>query len=152
MMLFVVLAVLLPWSVWRQMHPHEISRRALTKLPVIFGAIGLIGLGRGDIPSSGAAAAALCGDLALSVGFGVARGRLMPIWRDGGRWLAQGNRFTLTLWAALIAVRFAVGAVSSVTGWFPQTTTGEVFLVLAISFAVQNLVIARRVARAAVPA
>ena len=153
MTLFVVLALLLPWSVWRQMHAHEITRRGLTKLPVIFAAIGLFGLQRGDIPSSAAAAAAMSVSLALSVGLGVVRGALIPIWRDArGRCLSRGNRLTIALWVALVGGKFALGTVSSVTGWFPQTSAGEVFLFLGISFAAQNLVIARRVTRLGVRA
>ena len=39
-----------------------------------------------------------------------------------------------------------MGTIASVTGWFPATGTGEVFLFLflGISFAVQNVVVARR--------
>jgi hypothetical protein len=91
MTLFVVLALLLPWSVWRQRHAHEIS-----KLPVIFAATGLSGLQRGDIPSSAAAAVAMSVSLALSVGLGVVRGAVGPIWRDArGSWLSHGDRLTI---------------------------------------------------------
>ena len=151
--LFVVLAFLLPWSLWRQMHVHEVTRRGLTRLPVIFAAIGLFGLQRSDIPSTTAAAVAMAVSLALSIGLGVARGAVIPVWRDErGRWLSQGNRLTSALWVVLIGAKFALGAVASVTGWFPQTSAGEVFLFLAVSFAVQNRMVARRVARAGVPA
>jgi hypothetical protein len=145
MLLFIVLAVLLPWSLWRQMHAHEVTRRGLTKLPVIFAAVGLLGLQRSDIPTTGAAMAAAAFSLALSVGLGAARGALIPVWRDPrGRSLSQGNRLTIALWIVLIAAKFALGGLASVTGWYPQTSAGEVFLFLAISFAAQNLVLARR--------
>jgi len=112
---------------------------------VIFAAIGGFGLQHNDIPASTAAWAAAAFSLALSVGLGVARGALIPVWRDEcGAWLSQGNRLTIALWVVLIAAKFVIGAVSSVTGWFPQTGAGEVFLFLGISFAAQNLVIARR--------
>jgi hypothetical protein len=145
MTLFLILAVLLPWSVWRQMHAHQITSRGLTKLPVIFAAIGLLSLRHGDIPSTAAAAAAAAVSLAWSLGLGVARGALIPVWADDhGRWFSQGNRLTITLWIVLIAGKFALGTVASVTGWFPQTSAGEVFLMLGISFAAQNYVVMRR--------
>ena len=57
MTLFIVLAVLLPWSLWRQMHAHAVTREGLIKLPLIFAAIGAFSLTRQDVPSDAAAAA-----------------------------------------------------------------------------------------------
>jgi hypothetical protein len=39
MILFLVLAVLLPWSISRQMHVHTISRRSFIKLPAMVGMV-----------------------------------------------------------------------------------------------------------------
>jgi hypothetical protein len=61
MSLFLVLALLLPWSLWRWI--------------------------------------------------GVARGVLIPVWRDArGRWLSQGNRLTIAPWIAARADRVLVSA------------------------------------------
>jgi hypothetical protein len=144
MLLFVVLAILLPWSIYRQMNEHQVTREGLIKIPLIFLAIGLLFGGIGHLTGP-AAIAALLGSIAVSVLFGVARGAVMPVWRDGeDRWMTRGNRLTLTLWVALIAFKFAVGAVASITGWFPVETATEVFLVLGVSFTVQNMIVARR--------
>jgi hypothetical protein len=145
MTLFLVLAVLLPWSLWRQMHEHQITREGLIKLPLIFAGIGLLGLGTQDIPTDAAAAAYVTFSLALSVSLGVWRGAVIAVWRNAaGDWMSKGNRLTISLWIALIAAKFAMGTVASITGWLPATGTGEVFLFLGVSFAVQNLVVARR--------
>jgi hypothetical protein len=143
--LFLVLAVLLPWSLWRQMHAHQITREGLIKLPLIFAAVGVLGLGTQDIPTDAAAAVYMAVSLALSVSLGIWRGAVIPVWRNAaGDWMSQGNRLTITLWILLIAAKFAMGTVASITGWFPATGTGEIFLFLGISFAAQNVIVARR--------
>ena len=145
MTLLLVLLVLLPWSIWRQMHAHEITGSGLVKLPVIFAAIGVFGFGTGTIPTDGAAIAYILGCLALSVVFGIWRGARIDVWRDdAGRWISQGNRITLALWAALIGIKVGLGTIASVTGLFPAEHAGDVFVFLAFSFVAQNLVVAQR--------
>ena len=36
-----ILLVLLPWSIYRQMHAHEVTTKSLIRLPLIFAAVGL---------------------------------------------------------------------------------------------------------------
>ena len=145
MTLMLVLLVLLPWSIWRQMHEHEVTRQGLLKLPLIFAAVGVLGFGTGAIPTDAAAIAYLAFSLALSIGFGVWRGVEIPIWRNAdGNLVSKGNRTTITLWGVLIGSKFVLGAIASITGWFPAEHAGEVFLFLALSFVAQNLVVARR--------
>jgi hypothetical protein len=145
MTLFLVLLVLLPWSIWRQMHAHEITGSGLVKLPLIFAAIGVLGFGTKDIPLDGAAAGYLAFSAALSVFFGVWRGAQISIWRDeAGRLMSQGTRTTIALWCALLGTKFALGTVASITDWFPAEQAGEIFLFLALSFVAQNIVVAQR--------
>jgi hypothetical protein len=145
MILFLVLAILLPWSLYRQMHDHPISREGLIKLPIIFAAVGALSLTTQDVPTDAAAVAYVAFSLALSVALGVWRGAVIPTWRNAaGEWMSKGNRLTITLWIVLIGAKVAMGTVASITGWFPASTTGEVFLSLGLSFAAQNLVVARR--------
>jgi hypothetical protein len=144
MTLLLVLLVLLPWSIWRQMHAHEITGAGLVKLPIIFAAIGVLGFGTDAIPTDAAALAYVAFCLVLAVGFGLWRGARTDVWQDAGRWMSQGNRTTLTLWGALIGFKVALGTVASITGWFPAEHAGDVFLFLAISFVAQNIVVAQR--------
>ncbi len=144
MTLLLVLLILLPWSIWRQMHAHEITGSGLVKLPVIFAAIGLLGFGTGTIPTDTTAVAYIACCLVLSVGFGVWRGARIDVWRDAGRWMSQGNRTTIALWAALIGLKVGLGTVASITGWFPAENAGDVFVFLALSFVAQNVVVAQR--------
>jgi hypothetical protein len=145
MTLIIVLAILLPWSLYRQMHVHSITRDSLIKLPLIFGAVGVIALIGTHIDTSHAAIAALAISVIASIVLGAWRGAQMPIWRDqDGSWLIQGNRLTMTLWGVLIAFKFLLGAVGSQTGWYPVEPTGEIFLTLGLSFVIQNIIVARR--------
>jgi hypothetical protein len=145
MLLFIVLAVLLPWSIWRQMHPHTVTRQSLMKLPVLFAGIGVLVQIGSPLPDGRAAALALTISVAASALLGVWRGAVIPVWRtQNGSWMSQGNRTTIALWVVLIAFKFALGTVGTVTGLFPVETVGEVFVTLGLSFAVQNLVVARR--------
>jgi hypothetical protein len=145
MILFLVLAVLLPWSISRQMHVHTISRDSLIKLPVLFAGIGLLVQSGSLVPGGRGAAIALSISVATSVALGIWRGAVVPIWQaDDGSWRSKGNRQTIALWTALIVCKFLLGTVGSVTGWFAEETVGMVFVTLGLSFAVQNLVVARR--------
>lgn len=145
MILFLVLAVLLPWSISRQMHVHTISRGSLIKLPVMFAGIGLFVQSGSLVAGGRGAAIALAISVFLSVVLGVWRGAVVPIWQaENGSWQSKGNRQTIILWTALIACKFLLGTVGSVTGWFPEETVGMVFVTLGLSFAIQNIVVARR--------
>ena len=145
MTLLVVLAVLLPWSLSRQMHEHEVTRKGLIRLPLVFTGIGLLGLGTQDIPTHGAAVAYVVVSFGLSITLSAWRGAVIPVWRDAaGRWKSKGNRLTVTLWGALIAGKVAMGTVAHLRGWFPAEGTSEVFLFLGISFGVHSLIVARR--------
>jgi hypothetical protein len=144
MTLLLVLLILLPWSIWRQMHAHQITGSGLVKLPLTFAAIGVLGFGIDAIPTDAAAIGYVAFCLALSVGFGIWRGARIDIWHDAGGWMSRGNRTTLALWAALIGTKVVLGTIASVTGWFPAEHAGDVFMYLGVSFVAQNLVVAER--------
>ncbi len=144
-MLYIALAIILPWSIWRQMHAHEVTRQSLIKLPMIFLGIGVLAQIGSPIPTGHAATIALVISVAASILLGIRRGAAMPVWRAAdGSWISQGNRTTIGLWVALIAFKFALGTFGSATGLFPVETAGEVFMTLGVSFAVQSLVVSRR--------
>jgi hypothetical protein len=140
-----ILLVLVPWSIARQMRARPVTPAGLVKLPAISAAVGILGFGTGAIPGDGPAVAYLGASLALSVGLGLWRGAVIPMWRGpDGATLVQGNRVTLALWVALIATKVALGTAASISGVFPGQHAGEIFVFIAISFAAQNLVVAGR--------
>jgi hypothetical protein len=140
-----ILLVLLPLSIYRQMQAHEISAAALVRLPLIYGAIGILGFGTGHLDVTGAAAPYIAASAVLSIGFGIWRGRQVRVWRErSGPWFTRGTRFTLALWAGLILGKVAINTLGAITGDLSSTHAGEIFLFIAASFVAQNLVVARR--------
>ena len=103
MILFVVLAVLLPWSLYRQMQENPVSRGSLLKLPLMFVGIGLLVQSGPLVPSGSGALLALTISVGASVLLGIWRGVAIPVWAaPDGTWMSKGNRLTITLWVALI--------------------------------------------------
>lgn len=147
MTVLLVLLILVPWSVYRQMQVNEVTRGGLVKLPIIFIAIGVFGFGLGTIPTDQPALVYLAASLVLSVGLGVWRGLIIPVWTNAqGVLVSQGNRATLALWGLLIVSKVAMGTVASITGWFPGSNAGDIFVFIGLSFAAQNLIVLRRTA------
>jgi hypothetical protein len=145
MTLLLVLLVIVPWSIYRQMQVHAVTSDGLVKLPLIFIIIGIIGGATRGIPTDAEALGYLLISFLLSVGFGVWRGFVIPVWRgDDGNWMSQGNTLTLMLWVALFATKIAMGVIGSVTDIFPGEHAGEIFMAIGISFAVQNFIVANR--------
>ena len=139
-----ILAVVIPWSIWRQMHARPVTTEALVKLPLIFAVAAAVALVT-DVPAH--TPAALVYDVvcaALAVGFGAWRGRRVTITYDGTTPIQQGNRVTLMTWIAMIALKFALGTVAAVTGWIPTEGAGEIFAFLALTFMAQSAVVAGR--------
>jgi hypothetical protein len=145
MTVLLVAVVLLPLAIWRQMHTRAVTPRALILPPLVFAVLGAAGMATRDLPTDGSAVGYLVASLIVSICFGVARGMAIEVWRDpSGGYMARGTRLMLALWAATIVTKLAMGALASATGLFPSEHTGEVYLFLAVTFAAQAAVVARR--------
>lgn len=144
MTLLLVLLILLPWSIHRQMPEHEITKDGLAKMPILYAAIGVLGFGTGDTPTDGPAIGYLAVSVLMSIGFGMARGYSMPVWLDKDKWLTRGTKLTLILWGALVGTKIVMGTIGSITDIFPGEHVGDIFVFIAISFAAQNVILARR--------
>jgi hypothetical protein len=140
-----ILLILLPLSIYRQMQAHEVTATALIRLPLIYVAIGLVGFGTHDLHLTAAAAPYIAVSAVLSIAFGIWRGAQVRVWRDADETpFTQGTRLTLVLWAGLILCKVAINTVGSIAGALPSTHPGEIFLFIAVSFVAQNLIVARR--------
>jgi hypothetical protein len=139
-----ILAVIIPWSIWRQMHARPVTTEGLVKLPLIFAAVAVISLAT-DVPAH--TPDALVYDLVcavLAIGFGAWRGRRVTLTHDGTTPIQQGNRVTLISWGVMIGLKVALGTVAAVTGWIPSEGAGEIFAFLALTFMAQSAVVATR--------
>lgn len=141
-----VLAVLAlsGWVIYRQTTPRSVIGERRFKPAVIVIVTGLA-VGGFDLPSGTAGWALVCITLALSVGVGVARGRLTRIWRDaGGTVLRSGTALTGGLFVALIAVKLALGTFAAVNHIDDGAGIGEVLVMTGLMFAVQAEIVWRR--------
>jgi hypothetical protein len=140
-MMYLLLLALVGWSIQRQMTAQAVGALANDlRKPLIFAVIAVATFSDWR-PATALDWELLAGSLALSAVTGVARGALMPIWReaDGGVW-RKGNAVTLGLWGAMIAGKVALGVLVAQR----PPHAGEVLLFLGVSIAVQLAVIAAR--------
>jgi hypothetical protein len=139
----VIVAVVLPTVIARQVRERELTGRRVVILPAIFlvaafAADPALGHRLASVP----ALAMLAVGLVLAVLTGAARAATMRVRRVGGAVLTRGNGRTVTLWLATIALRVAMVAVSYAFG-VPEGT-GEALLFGAATFAAQGAVLAWR--------
>jgi hypothetical protein len=145
MTVLLILLIVLPWSIWRQMHARPVTAEGLVKLPLIFAGVAAVITLTSHAPEITPAFMAYDAACAvLAIGFGAWRGQRVSIWHEGETPMQRGNRATLMTWALLIALKVALGTVAAVTGWIPAEGAGSILSFLALTFAIQNLVVARR--------
>ena len=141
----VITLIILPWSIWRQMHARPVTVEGLVKLPLIFGAVAAITALTSPLHQVTAAEIVYDATSAvLAIGFGAWRGQRVSLWQEGDATMQRGNRATLTTWGILIALKVALGTVAAVTGWVPAEGVAAIFAFLALTLAIQSLVVARR--------
>ncbi|MFD8812069.1 hypothetical protein ACFV23_11420 [Streptomyces sp. NPDC059627] len=82
--------------------------------------------------------------LLASIGFGVWRGAVFPMWRDpDGRVLRKGDRRILVLWLGTVAVRLMFGAIGAVVFQEPFRANA-LWLGMGVTLAVQHVTMMRR--------
>ena len=139
-----IFLIVLPLAIWRQMSPHRVTVQRLALLPSVFLVLGVAGTVTGEMPTDAEAIAYLVVSAAIGIGFGAWRGVVIPVWRDGEDWFEQGNRSTLVLWGVMLGLKFGIAAIVSAADIYPGEHPGELYIFIAISFAVQELIVARR--------
>jgi len=127
----------------RQFLPRAIRPVLLIGLPLAAGGLGLRALA--GAPPDGPAAVTLLGlDLVLSAAMGLVRGATVRIWRDAaGTWMMQGTAVTFACWLVSIGLRIGLGL--GVAG-HAGVSTGEIALLLGVTFGAQNLAVWARMA------
>ena len=140
--------VVLGLLIYRQVSPRRVSATAL-RMTLILGIIGILQVTNflsGDHHST-AVFAALAGSLVLAAGFGAARAATVRLWlRDGEAW-TQGNVATALLWVLALGAHLGYDALVSHGQGESGLGTASIVLYLAVSLAVQRLIVQHRAGR-----
>jgi hypothetical protein len=131
------------YSVYRQTKTSDVFGHYRFKMALIYGIVGLcIGV---TIPHTLAAEGLLVVSLAASVWVGAIRGRHTHIWRgDDGRVYSRGTVFTVTMFLALIAFKFALGTGAYFAHVSYAASFGEILLMIGLMAGVQAELVWRR--------
>lgn len=140
----VLLLTMCAYAIHRQTQEHEIVGSGRYKLAIIYAIVGLL-VGGFSRPDGIAEWSLLITGLLLSVVVGLARGRLTRIWRtDDGRVYSRGTALTISLFVALVAVKFAMGTVAWFAGVSDDGGFGEILVMIAVMVAFQAEIVWRR--------
>lgn len=134
--------------IYRQVSPRRVSATAL-RMTLILGVIGIIQVTNFlSVDHHGSAVfAALAGSLVLAAGFGAARAATVRLWlRDGEAW-TQGNAATALLWVLAVGGHLGYDALVSHGKGESGLGTASLVLYLAVSLAVQRLMVQHRAGR-----
>ena len=143
----VALLALTGYAIYRQSQRHEVAARGRFTMAIIYAVAGLV-VGGFSQPESVAEWALLVISIALSVGVGVARGRLTRMWTedrpDGRHVIAQGTVVTIGLFVAMVAVKFGLGTWAYFNHVSDDGGFGEILIMIAVMIAFQAELVWRR--------
>ena len=136
----VALLALTGYAIYRQSQRHEVAARGRFTMAIIYAVAGLV-VGGFSQPDSAAEWALLIISIALSVGVGVARGRLTRMWTedrpDGRHVIAQGTVVTIGLFVAMVAVKFGLGTWAYFNHVSDDGGFGEILIMIAVMIGFQ---------------
>jgi len=143
----VALLALTGYAIYRQSQRHEVAARGRFTMAIIYAVAGLV-VGGFSQPESVAEWALLVISIALSVGVGLARGRLTRMWTedrpDGRHVIAQGTVVTIGLFVAMVAVKFGLGTWAYFNHVCDDGGFGEILIMIAVMIAFQAELVWRR--------
>jgi len=143
----VALLALTGYAIYRQSQRHEVAARGRFTMAIIYAVAGLV-VGGFSQPESVAEWALLVISIALSVGVGLARGRLTRMWTedrpDGRHVIAQGTVVTIGLFVAMVAVKFGMGTWAYFNHVSDDGGFGEILIMIAVMIAFQAELVWRR--------
>ncbi|MFC5144509.1 hypothetical protein [Streptomyces aureoversilis] len=140
----------------RQLRTRPVHGKGGVVLLGVLGVLGVVALAFGVVsvvkehaPGT-VTVALLAASFLAAAGFGVARARMVTVWRaPEGRMLRTGAPAAMVLWLASLAVHIGLGE------WIDHTTragllgASTLHLYLAVTLAVQDLLVRRRAASVA---
>jgi hypothetical protein len=138
--------------IYRQVIPRPV--KSSMRLPLILGVIGVVetyGFLKGQHIDA-TIIAELIGSLVLAAVFGLARAATVRLSFRQGQWWSQGNWLTAILWVVSLAAHLGFDAL--VSGQHGHESLGQatIVLYLAVTYAMQRLIVQARCQRLAIPA
>lgn len=140
-----IIFVLTAYAVYQQTCRHQLNPKIRFKLAVIYIGVGLI-VGF-TLPHSWAQAGFFAASIALSIVVGAIRGRLTRVWTDSTASYSQGTVLTVSIFLAMIAVKFGFGALAYFAGVTETSGIGEILVMIGAMMALQAQIIHVRASR-----
>ena len=144
---YVALLALTGYAIYRQSQRHEVAARAGSRWPIIYAVAGLV-VGGFSQPNRAAEWGLLIISIALSVGVGLARGRLTRMWTedrpDGRHVIAKAPSLTIGLFVAMVVVKFGLGTWAYFNHVSDDGGFGEILIMIAVMIAFQAELVWRR--------
>jgi hypothetical protein len=141
----VIILALVGYAVYQQTRRHVLNPKMRFKMAIIYLGVGLI-VGF-TLPHSGAQLAFFAGSIALSIVVGWIRGSLTRVWTDGAKWYSQGTVLTVSIFLAMIVVKFGLGTLAYFMHVTETSGIGEVLVMIGAMMALQAEIVHRRALR-----
>ncbi len=132
---------------YRQLRARPV--RGADRLILILVVVGLIEAEQyfQKLPAGSIAIAALAGSLVLAGVFGAVRAATVRVWMQGGQAWSQGSLVTAALWAVALAAHLGYDYLIGQHKDIGNVGSATILLYLAVSLAVQRLIVAARAQR-----
>jgi len=131
--------------IWRQLIPRRV--RSNTRIVLAFAVIGLIQTGQylHGRHVDATLIAEILGSLVLAGLFGLARASTVRLFNRDGQWWSRGNWLTAVLWVVSVAAHLGFDYLADGHGT-GSTSFGNatILLYLAVTFAVQRMIVIAR--------
>ncbi len=133
--------------IYRQLRARPV--RAAQRLMLILALIGLIEAGQDlhKLHAGSVAIVALAGSLVLAAVFGAVRAATVRIWLQDGQAWSQGSLVTAALWVAALAAHLGYDYLVGQHKDIGNLGSATIVLYLAITLAVQRLIVVARAQR-----
>jgi len=133
--------------IYRQLVPRPV--RGNQRVVLILGVIGLVEAVQylQKLHAGTAAIVALVGSLVLAAVFGAARAATVKIWMQGGQAWVKGNWLTAVLWVAALGAHLGYDYLIGQHKDIGSLGGATVLLYLAVSLAVQRVIVGLRADR-----